>query len=523
MSAREKVSADELAIYPGLRELSLRNNSIVHISNEVFTSLRSLERLDLSQNRILTLPPKVFASLGKLKSLDLSGNGVQLSGDTLHGLHSLEELRISRNGLSYLPPSVFRHSTELSTLHLDHNRLVDLPGSILSTLPKLKQLNARSNLLANIETGSFAENGLLEALDLSENMIVNIDDAAFNGLQNLRKLNLTNNQLVRLPGKTWQLPSLETLDLSGNLFVALETASFEGLPSLRALNLSNSRNLNTIHMGAFLSLDGLRWISLAGSQLSSISNTAFSPVPPLSHLDLSDNQLVSLPSTAVHWSRIRDLRLYGNPWECDCALRQLELKNTGAVCTSPESNTGLRVDSLSTCSPFRGLVVPLILGLVILVLAVMSLALAIHRRVPSKRTTSSLLVSSHDAAYAFDRPFISPPSTGSPHSPQSQESYYEAPTAAAHSLPYAPAYYRSLYGQLPSTHYTMGKGIHSANNTYRPMMSKAPPTMAPPPIPRVIPPLGQGLMRRDSGEYENEPMIDDAHPYDSKVVPSTRL
>ncbi|CAJ0964066.1 unnamed protein product, partial [Mesorhabditis belari] len=539
----QKITADELSIYPGLLSLSLSNNSIVHLSNEVFSSLSFLETLDLSANKILTLPPKVFGKLGKLKHLDLSRNGVQLSADILHGLHSLEELKLSANGLSYLPPSVFRHSPSLCRLNLDSNRLIDLPRSVLSSIPKLKSLDAHSNLLSNLESGTFGDLSSLEALDLSDNMIANIDDGGLTGLDALLLLNLTNNQLVRLPGNTWPLPNLRTLDLSGNLFVALETASFDNLPSLQNLNLSMSRNLKSIHMSAFVSLNSLRWLSMSNSQLASISNTAFAPPPLLNHLDLSNNQLYSLPSAALPWQRIRSLNLAGNPWECDCALREMELKGANAICSGPQSQAAMPVSTLSPCSPLRGLVLPLLLGILVLLLAIVTLLLAVRRPRPRKhsdpllQTSSSLFVSQDK--YGFDRPFISPPSSASPHSPhspQSQESYYEAPNTK--HLPYAPSYRPSLYGQLPPS-YSSSRTLLVGSNSYK-QIYRPPPLTAPPPIPQVIPPLGQGgyLERRDSGVYENgheheerighnrlsnEIEIEQSKQASKAISPSTRL
>lgn len=113
-------------------------------------------------------------------------------------------------------------------------------------------------------------------------------------------------------------------------------------------------------MSAFVSLSSLTWLSLAGCSLSTISPNAFASPSPLRHLDLSDNQLSSLPAF-VNFQRIPSLFLERNPWHCDCALRELKL-NSQAICSTPQKLKGFELNELSECSflQVRILLYPLI-------------------------------------------------------------------------------------------------------------------------------------------------------------------
>lgn len=59
-----------------LKDLSLRNNAIVELSRDSFTSVPDLVLLDLSDNQLKTLRAGTFSPLKKLNWLSLANNNI---------------------------------------------------------------------------------------------------------------------------------------------------------------------------------------------------------------------------------------------------------------------------------------------------------------------------------------------------------------------------------------------------------------------------------------------------------------
>lgn len=157
------------------------------------------------------------------------------------------------------------------------------------------------NLLKKVSLNDFLHYEGLTILHLGNNDICEIEAGAFNGLQGLKRLHLNNNKIEALKDDTFLgLESLEYLQIDYNYISHIEPNALSALRHLEVLILND--NL-----------------------LSALPHNIFQYVP-LTHLDLRGNQLKVLPYSGLleHLSRIVELQLEENAWNCSCELIALK-------------------------------------------------------------------------------------------------------------------------------------------------------------------------------------------------------
>ena len=243
----------------------------LRLSPDLFDGLSGLRHLHMDGNAISALPPGLFKDLSELDSLDLSTNQlIELAPGVFDGLDNLRDLDLRQNGLSRLPLGLFDGLTKVRTLHLGENRLTALEPGLFRDLSGLSQLQLYGNQISALESD------------------------VFNGLSRLIVLNIGENQLTALtPGLFDGLPKLDHLSIHGNQLVALEPSLFKGLPLLHALDIAGNR-LTTLPRGLFDDLPALKRLALDGNRLATLAPDIFSGLP-LEHLWLTGNRLASLP------------------------------------------------------------------------------------------------------------------------------------------------------------------------------------------------------------------------------------
>ncbi|NXL18018.1 NTRK1 factor, partial [Setophaga kirtlandii] len=124
--------------------------------------------------------------------------------------------------------------------------------------------------------------------------------------------------------------------------------------------IENQPALTTLTRADTRTLRDLRNLTISGSGLQHISADAFLDTPRLSHVNLSSNALQSLSWKTFWHLSLQELILVGNPFNCSCGLRWLqlwlnssraELGNQSLLCWEGSVPVPLGSRALHACDP----------------------------------------------------------------------------------------------------------------------------------------------------------------------------
>ncbi|KAA0198679.1 hypothetical protein HAZT_HAZT008705 [Hyalella azteca] len=162
-----------------------------------------------------------------------------------------------------------------------------------------------------------------QVLDLSYNILQRLPERAFfeSGLVHLQKLLMRGCGLHQVDAEAFfQLTNLVTLDLSENKLRVMPDAALRHTVALRELDLHE--NLIS-HVPARLPTELTR-LDLSYCRIDTINIGAFKDLKQLQHLRLDHNRISMFQKHLVMSLRnVQGVELHGNPWICDCRLRDL--------------------------------------------------------------------------------------------------------------------------------------------------------------------------------------------------------
>jgi len=319
------------ALPPGLLpislvDLSLANNSLGGLNEDLFDGLRSLEKLNLAGNSLGpgSLGRRHLRDLSALTDLDLSGNDLRgLAEDAgkrslFASTPELRVLRLADNGMDQAPSASAMSSLHrLVTLDLSGNKISVLPASSLP-LPSLTHLHLASNQLSSLTEGSLANCSQVLVLDLSGNQLTEVP-SALSELPHLQTLDLSRNAISALDDEAPIVGAkhLWRLQLAGNRLTNVTAGMFGSLRALQVLDLSRN-DISAVETGALDSNGLLQALRLDGNRLESVAGL-FGSLPALSWLNVSDNRIgefdYAMLPRSLHWldisrNRLRELGNY---------------------------------------------------------------------------------------------------------------------------------------------------------------------------------------------------------------------
>nr|XP_039261916.1 podocan-like [Styela clava] len=312
--------------------LNLEGNFIHEVDDFALAQKQHLRRLYLHNNNITSesLSKKAFRRLLKLEEITLSNNFMQaipLFPDYIERLH------MENNQISGISSGIFRKKKKLIALYLQNNNLIneglssksftglnrleylDLSNNELKEIPEnipknIRRLHLEKNHLEKITHKSLAALQKLEYLLLQYNNLnsSSIDPGSFSKLRSLKTLHIFTNNLETVP--SFLPPRLEYLILLSNGIKKLKRNTFAGARQIRDLNMRYNKITNSgLEKGAFRPLPRLTTIDLSGNQLTAVPSLPRSAEV----VHLSDNRIVRIPHKSItRLSRLYHLVLSGN-------------------------------------------------------------------------------------------------------------------------------------------------------------------------------------------------------------------
>lgn len=338
-----------------LKVLTLQNNQLKTVPSEAIHGLSALQSLRLDANHITSVPEDSFEGLVQLRHLWLDDNSLtEVPVRPLSNLPTLQALTLALNNISSIPDFAFTNLSSLVVLHLHNNKIKSLSQhcfdgldnletldlnynnldefpQAIKALPSLKELGFHSNSISVIPDGAFGGNPLLRTIHLYDNPLSFVGNSAFHNLSDLHSLVIRGASLVQWFPNLTGTSHLESLTLTGTKISSIPDNLCQNQKMLRTLDLSynNIRDLpsfngchaleeislqrNQIHLikeNTFQGLSSLRILDLSRNLISEIHSRAFAKLGTITNLDVSFNELTSLPTEGLNG--LNQLKLVGN-------------------------------------------------------------------------------------------------------------------------------------------------------------------------------------------------------------------
>lgn len=199
------------------------------------------------------------------------------------------------------------------TLNLSNNKYDTWAGTGY-TYSSIKRLDLSINKINNVDEDAISGMPQLNWLDLSENRIYNLPSRLFAGAKNLETLILSRNYFSEVP--RFQSNSLKSLCLSCCQISSIRADSLDGMTSLSEIDLSiNQIESIPDNFGS----KTLQELNLGYNGINTLTDLTFSSLPLLKVLNLRVNDFKEVWPTTRFTSNLflREINVKGNRWCCE--------------------------------------------------------------------------------------------------------------------------------------------------------------------------------------------------------------
>ncbi|NXG73202.1 LRC40 protein, partial [Baryphthengus martii] len=292
----------DLSAMKSLRQLDCTKNYLETVPSKLAT-MASLEQLYLRKNKLRSLPD--FPSCKLLKELHAGENQIEiLNAENLKHLNSLSVLELRDNKIKSVPEEITLLQ-KLERLDLANNDISRLPYA-LGNLPQLKFLALEGNPLRTIRR-DLLQKGTQELLKYLRSKIQ--DDVTTPGEEPpVTAMTLPSESKINMHAIT----SLKLLDYSEKQAAVIPEELFDAVRSHPVATLNFSKNqLKEIPPRIVELKDSVCDVNLGFNRLSSLS-LELCTLPKLTHLDIRNNFLTSLPEETAALTRLQIINLSFN-------------------------------------------------------------------------------------------------------------------------------------------------------------------------------------------------------------------
>lgn len=289
---------------PSLKVLDLRDNKIEKLPDEI-ALLQSLMRLDLSNNSIYSLPTSL-CTLAHLVSLQVDGNPIRsIRRDIIScGTHRILKTLRDRGGVgtpgnqvkveqrATIPEKLFPDIYQLKktrSLTLCGKNLTEVPDEVFVDAKNadISIVDLSKNKLKQLPEGLTSLGSMISELNVNANLLTEVQSFVSN-FDHIKYLNLSCNHLESLPDEVGLLITLREINIANNRFPTFPKCIYD-----------------LIHLEIILACDNkIEEIDASESGLAKLKR--------LATLDLSNNNLKSVPPVLGNMTQITNLLLHGN-------------------------------------------------------------------------------------------------------------------------------------------------------------------------------------------------------------------
>ena len=328
-----------------LREIDLRDNCITELPEDI--SHLNLQLLNVANNPLNELPASLRHSVN-LKDLDISSTNIKEIPFQILCINSLEKLSAKNIALENLPEN-WKKCINIRYLDLSENPLLGLPSSV-SQLHKIATFKLKSCCLREFPRVLLCLHSL-QNLSLEDNFLAELPNDF--GTLNMKSLNLRHNLLRHLPDSINTQSALQNIDVSSNKFTEFPSVIFK-LSNIKYVALDDN----------FISVLPEKWeglhvvkLSLDRNPIVKIGNSPFYELKCVVSLSLRYCLLNEIPTYFSSFSRMSSLCVSGNNISANSVntlppnLTHLEMNENplGSVPQSVQALTKLNNLSLNSC------------------------------------------------------------------------------------------------------------------------------------------------------------------------------
>uniref|UniRef100_A0A8C2KQD9 Podocan n=1 Tax=Cyprinus carpio TaxID=7962 RepID=A0A8C2KQD9_CYPCA len=263
-------------------------------------------QLSLQNNQITEVTLEHLSGLQQLETLNLQNNRLTTQGTADERVSGGQRLKTLTAAPKHLPPS-------LVSADFAANQLTKIYPNTFGQKPALKSVYLHNNKLtdAGLPENMFNGSENLEILIMSSNFLRYVPKGLPTALY---RLHLKNNKLEKIPSGVFNsLFHLRELYLQNNFLCndGMDNDTFSHLNSLEYLDLSNN-NLSSVPLGLPRNLILLH---LEKNSIQSITVNALTPIRNLEYLLLHNNHLHSgsiHPAAFQGLKRLHTVHMYNN-------------------------------------------------------------------------------------------------------------------------------------------------------------------------------------------------------------------